>query len=224
MSSNKNFQNNFALKFSNRLQIIFSLFILICILILIIPSCSKEKKEEQEPTLSVDDSANVNTEVRKLLGDNLKIVITGNFDEDALQELVAGIELTENNNWGIKFILFEIENNQLVKKFETALLDGSFKESLVTKIKLPKFYHDLIYYDSQDYYWGSGGGEVFSYVVNFATGETYYAHLFSESRGPIELFLSKNITEPDLKKFFVSNFKKDYPNLRLASEDVSLEF
>jgi hypothetical protein len=167
---------------------------------------------------------NVNDEVKKLLGDKLKIVITGNFDEDALQEFVAGIELMNNNIWGIKFILFQVEDNKLVKKSETAALDGSFKECIVKKIKLPKYNHELIYYDSQDYYWGSGGGEVFSYLVNFASGETYYAHLFSESRGPVELFLSKNITEPDLKKFFVSNFKKDYPNLQLASEDVSLEF
>jgi hypothetical protein len=191
---------------------------------LILPSCSKEQKEEQKPTLSVADSVKVNDEIRKLHGDKLKIVISGNFDDDALQEVVAGIELIDSNIWGIKFILFQVEGNKLAKKSETAVLDGSFKECIVKKIELPKYNHDLIYYDSQDYYWGSGGGEVFSYVVNFATGETYYAHLFSESRGSVELFLSKNITEPDLKKFFISNFKKDYPNLQLASEDVSLEF
>ncbi|MCK7523555.1 MAG: hypothetical protein MZV64_40860 [Ignavibacteriales bacterium] len=54
--------------------------------------------------------------------------------------------------------------------------------------------------------------------------KTYYTHLFSESRKPAELFLSKNIADPELRKFFISNFKKDYPDLKLASEDVSLEF
>ena len=114
--------------------------------------------------------------------------------------------------------------NQLVKKYETSLLDGSFKESLVRKIKFPKFKYELIYYNSQDYFWGSGGGEVFAYIINYAKKETFYAHLFSESRKQVELFLSKNITEPDLKKFFISSFKKDYPELKFTSDDVSLEF
>ncbi len=134
------------------------------------------------------------------------------------------MELTENNVWGIKFVLLKVENNKLVKKYESDLLEGSFKESLVKKIRFPGINHDLIYYNSLDYFWGSGGGEVFAYIFDFARNETYYAHLFSESRSPVELFLSKNITAPELKNFFVSSFKKDYPNFKLASEDVSLEF
>ena len=123
-----------------------------------------------------------------------------------------------------KFILLELADNQLKKTFESELLDGSFKGCLVKKIKFPKMNYDLIYYNSQDYFWGSGGGEVFSYLINFAENKTYYTHLFSESRKPAELFLSKNITDSEIRKFFISNFKKDYPDLKLASEDVSLEF
>ena len=141
-----------------------------------------------------------------------------------LQEIAAGIELTENNNWGIKFVLLEVVDNQLKKTYETELLAGSFKGSLVKKIKFSNIKYDLIYYNSQDYFWGSGGGEVFAYVINLGDNKTYYTHLFSESRKPAELFLSKNIADPELRKFFISNFKKDYPDLKLASEDVSLEF
>ena len=194
------------------------------ILITIIPSCSDKKEGDQKLIFSLTDSVMVNTETKKLLGDKLKFVLTGNFDEDSLQEIAAGIELSENNNWGIKFVLLEIKDSQLQQTYESGLLDGSFKDCLVNKIKFPNLNYDLIYYNSQDYFWGSGGGEVFAYVINFAERETFYAHLFSESRKPAELFLSKNISENDLRKFFISNFKKDYPGLKLASEDVSLEF
>ncbi len=197
---------------------------LIVILIFIFPSCGEKKEDEQKPVFSFTDSAMVRSETKKVLGDDVKFIAVGNFDEDSLLEVAAGIEFAENNNWGIKFFLLELENNKLVNKYETALLDGSFKESFVKKIKFPKFNHELLYYNSQDYFWGSGGGEVFAYIINFASRETYYAHLFSESRRRVELFLSKNITEPDLKKFFVSAFKKDYPELNLASEDISLEY
>jgi len=198
--------------------------IIIIILISLIPSCSDKKEEVKEPSFSFNDSSMVNMETKKILGDNLKFFLTGNFDQDSLQEIAAGIELTENNNWGIKFVLLEVVDNQLKKTYESELLAGSFKGSLVKKIKFSNIKYDLIYYNSQDYFWGSGGGEVFAYVINFDDNKTYYSHLFSESRKPAELFLSKDIAEPELRKFFISNFKKDYPDLKLASEDVSLEF
>ena len=198
--------------------------VLILILIFLIPSCSDKKEEVKKLSFSFNDSSMVNIETKKVLGDNLKFFLTGNFDKDSLQEIAAGIELTENNNWGIKFVLLEVVDNQLKKIYETELLAGSFKGSLVKKIKLSNIKYDLIYYNSQDYFWGSGGGEVFAYIINLGDNKTYYTHLFSESRKPAELFLPKNITEPELRKFFISNFKKDYPDLKLASEDVSLEF
>lgn len=200
----------------------FLIFVLIFILISL-PSCST-KKQGEKPIISITDSLAVNKEAKKLLGDDLRFITTGDFAGDSLLEVAAGIEIVENNNWGIRFILLDIDDNKLVKKYETNLLDGSFKESFVQKIKLPKFDHELIYYNSQDYFWGSGGGEVFSYIIDFNKQETYYAHLFSESRRQVELFLSKNIVEPELKNFFVSVFKKDYPDLKLSSEDVTLEY
>lgn len=222
--SNKLSKFKIALPVSQRYRWTVLLFILIFVLIILIPSCSDKKGNDQKPIPLLTDSVMVKTETEKLLGDKLKFVLTGNFDEDSLQEIAAGIELTENNNWGIKFFLLEIKEGQLQKVYESELLDGSFKDCLAKKIKFPNLNYDLVYYNSQDYFWGSGGGEVFAYVINFAERETFYAHLFSESRKPAELFLSKNITEPDLRKFFISSFKKDYPGLKLASEDVSLEF
>ncbi len=192
--------------------------------VILIPSCSEKKEDVQKPIFSITDSVMVKNEVKKILGNNIKFILTGNFDSDSSQEVAAGIEVNENNNWGIKFILFEVKDNQLQKSYETGLLDGSFKESLVQKIKLPKLDYDLIYYNSQDYFWGSGGGEVFAYLINFMDKETYFAHLFSEARRPVELFLSKNMKNSDIQKFFISTFKKDYPDLKLTSQDVSLEF
>jgi len=224
LSSNKLFYFKTILHPPQKFQRASLLLIFTFVLSALIPSCSDKKEDEQKPNFSFTDSVMVNSETKKILGDKLKFILIGNFDKDSLQEIAAGIELNENNVWGIKFVLLELQDNQLVKKYETSLLDGSFKESLVKKIKFPKFKHEVIYYNSEDYFWGSGGGEVFAYIINLAENETFYAHLFSESRRPVELFLSKNITEPDLKKFFISSFKKDYPELKLTSDDVSLEF
>lgn len=193
-------------------------------LLLVFFSCGEKKEENLKPIISFSDSASVFNEAKNLFGDKLKTLLIGNFDEDTSHEAVAGIEIVEKNVWGIKFALLKIEGNTLVNKFETKILDGSFKEALVKKIKFTGFNHELVYYNSEDYFWGSGGGEVFSYIINFENQEVYYAHLFSETRRQIQLYLSDNIKNDGLRKFFISTFKKDYPELQLVSEDVTLEF
>jgi hypothetical protein len=79
-----------------------------------------------------------------------------------------------------------------------------------------------MYYNSQDYFLGSGGGEVFSYIIDFNNKKTYYAHLFSEGK-KVSLFLSVNIDIPEIKDFFTSAFKKDYPGLVLVTKDVNID-
>lgn len=187
-------------------------------------ACGEKKQNDIKPIISFSDSASVFNEAKNLFGDKLKTLLIGNFDEDTLNEAVAGIEIIDNNIWGIKFALLKIEGNTLVNKSETNLLDGSFKEALVKKIKFAGFNHELVHYSSEDYFWGSGGGEVFSYIINFSNTEVYYAHLFSQTRKQVELYLSENIKNDDLRKFFIYTFKKDYPELQLVSEDVTLEF
>lgn len=212
--------NKFNSKAERKIQ---SLYIFL-ILILTFFSCGNEKKEETKPIISFSDSVSVFNAAKKMYGDQLKTLLIGNFDEDTLMEAAAGIEISENNVWGIKFLLLEAEGNKLTSKFKTKLLDGSFKESLVKKIKFASYNNELIFYSSEDYFWGSGGGEVFSYIINFAEGEVFYAHLFSEARRQIELYLSENVSNKDIRQFFITNFKKDYPELRLVSEDVTLEY
>src|SRR3989304_5605325 len=137
LSNNKNKHENFLASAVEKRSAFF-IFIFIIILISIIPSCSDKKEGDQKLIFSLTDSVMVNTETKKLLGDKLKFVLTGNFDEDSLQEIAAGIELSENNNWGIKFVLLEINDSQLQQTYEAGLLDGSFKDCLVNKIKFQK--------------------------------------------------------------------------------------
>lgn len=200
------------------------LFLILIMVILIIPSCGEKKEDFKKQITSIKDTLQLDLETKKMFGKDLKTLLIGNFDKDTALEAIAGLEFTENNNWGIKFVLLEIENNQLSIKYQTNLLEGSFKESLVKKITLPHHNYEMVYYDSEDYFWGSGGGEVFSYIIDFNDQSTYYAHLFSEGRKHVELYLSENIRDKDLRNYFVTNFMKDYPDLRIAAEDVSLEF
>ncbi len=159
------------------------------------------------------------------LGENVKYAVRGNFDADtAATEIVAGEEIQDTLEWGIKFALLKKNSANFENKFVTNLLNGSFQKALVQKIKIAGINHELMYYNSQDFFQGSGGGEVFSYIINFKEKKTYYAHLITENEKKISLYISENIDVPAVKSFFIGKFKRDYPNLALVQKDIELQY
>lgn len=188
-------------------------------------SCSGKKSNgDTEPAVDYENPQVVLEKAKDIIGPNVRFAYKGKFDQDTVIEIAAGTETQTPKAWGIKFILLKINGAQLQTTFQTPLLSGSFKQCLVQKIKFPFFNHELIYYNSQDYFLGSGGGEVYSYIVDFDKKETFYAHLITESDKPVELYLSNNIDIPQVKDFFVSVFKRDYPSLTVVSKDVVLKY
>lgn len=184
-------------------------------------SCSK-KNEKPKPVKDYNKPEVVQQEAKKYLGNDVAFSYRGSFDSDHKVEIAAGKEITEKNFAGIKFYLLkQTDEDTFAVAFESGLLNGSFRQSLTKKIKFPQYNYELLYYNSQDYYMGSAGGEIYSYIVDFSLRNVYFAHLVVSKAGP-DLFLSSNIKDPDLKNFYISYFKKDYPNLKLLSKDVSL--
>jgi hypothetical protein len=194
---------------------------IVVLISLILFSCSKKKEEKPQPWKDYNNSQVVQAEAQKYLGNDIAFAYKGSFDEDNKVEIAAGKAIENKNFSGIKFYLIkQSDDDTFAISFESDLLNGSFRQSLTKKIKFPQYNYELLYYNSQDYYLGSGGGEIYSYIVDFSLREVYLAHLVIDEGGP-DLFLSKNIRDPELKNFYISYFKKDYPNLKLLSKDIS---
>jgi hypothetical protein len=185
-------------------------------------SCNEKERKIPENKIDINSPETVLKEAKKLLGNDTQIALSGNFDEDTTKEFAAGTEINKPDKWGIQFHLLKQKDNKLEEDFSTNLLDGSFTDAMVRKEKLGSENYDMIYYNSLDYYLGSGGGEVFAYLIDFNRRQTYYSHLFTEKGRRISLFLSENIT-PEIQKFFLGVFKKDYPNLRIVDKDIDLD-
>ena len=185
-------------------------------------SCGEKKSSPAQPFEDFNNPEVVNKEAKNVLGENMKFAYKGDFDKDTVIEIAAGTEIENKNEWGIKFYLLKLEKNKLQTVYQTNLLSGSFKESLTKKIKFPEFNYEFLYYNSQDYFLGSGGGEVFSYIIDYKNKKTFYAHLFSKGE-QMSLFLSGNIDNPEIKNFFISNFKRDYSNLKIVLKDVNID-
>jgi hypothetical protein len=190
-------------------------------LLIIIFSCSDKK--EKIPVLDFEDKTQVLDAVKKYYNSETQIARGGLFDETGKQFIAAGMEINNSEEWGIKFTFLEKSGNEFIPKYETELLDGSFKECFVDKIKFSSIDYDLIYYNSQGYFMGSSGGEIFSYIVDFENRQVYYAHLAVEAGSSISLFISENTQNKELKDFFMLTFKKDYPNLKIVEDDIVVD-
>jgi hypothetical protein len=200
------------------------MFYLIAIVIALLSfvSCNEREKKIPQNKTDLNSPEAVLNEAKKILGNDTQLAIAGNFDEDTTKEFAAGTEINKPDRWGIRFHLLKQENDSLTDVYSTDLLEGSFTDGLVRKERLTNGRYDLVYYNSLDYYLGSGGGEVFAYLIDFKSRQTYYSHLFIEKGRRISLFLSDNVT-PEVKNFFLSVFKKDYPDLRIVDKDIDMD-
>jgi hypothetical protein len=194
---------------------------LIVIALLFVFSCSEKK--EKIPQIDFENKTQVLETVQKFYSKDYQIAISGLFDEIGKQYIIAGQEVNNADTWGIKFIQLEKSGDEFKSIYETELLEGSFKESMVDKIKISSFGYDLLYYNSQGYYLGSGGGEILSYIIDFENKEVYYAHLVVESENSVSLFISEDTKNKEIVNFFTFAFKKDYPGLVIVTDDIILD-
>ena len=180
-------------------------------------------KEEKISLLDFENKFQVLDIVKKHYNKETQVAFGGLFDETGKQYIAAGYEINNSDEWGIKFEFLEKSGNEFNSKYETELLDGSFKESFVDKIQFSSIDYDLVYYNSQGYFMGSGGGEVFSYIVDFENKQVYYAHLVVEPGSSTSLFISENTQNKELINFFTLTFKKDHPTLKIVEDDIVVE-
>lgn len=186
-------------------------------------SCGKEESKEPVDNL-LDDSASVYSLAESVIGEAAAFASKGNFNTDTLDEIAAGVEIVEGDTWGLKFYLLNKVDDGYKIAYQSDVMEGSFEDALTRNIKFPNYEYELLYYNSQKYFLGSGGGEIFSYIIDFEKKQIYYAHFVSIPRKRNGLYLSSNIKDESLRSFFISNFKRDFPDLTLMTEDISLEF
>lgn len=183
---------------------------------LLISGC--KKSYEPPPHNLFENEQLVQKTAKDLIGDNVSFTTAGYFETDSVKSIVAGLEVSEKNEWGIKFYLISWVDGEFQKKFETGLLNGSFVQCLVNKIKFSDIENELVYYNSKNYFLGNASGDVYSHVIDLKKLKVYSAHLSVITEGRVTLDITENIDIPMIKTFFVSYFRRDYPNLRLVEK------
>jgi hypothetical protein len=182
-----------------------------------------DKGDDVVPRIDYENKVQMMDFSKNTLGDEVVSAFGGFFDNSPRKKIAAIMETDENINWGLKFVLLEELDGKLKINFQSKIIPGSHKESFLDKIKFPSFDYELLYYNSQGYFVGSGGGEVYAYIVDFENKEIYSAHLIAETNRPVSLFISKNTENREIKNFFMQIFKNEYPSLKIIDEDITLE-
>lgn len=194
------------------------IFLLMLSFAIVFAGC--KKSYEPPPHNLFENEQMVLKTAKDLIGESISFTTAGYFDSDSVKSIVAGTEISEKNSWGIKFYLISWIEGEFRIKYQTGLLDGSFVQCLVDKIKFSDSGSELIYYNSKSYFLGTGGGDVYSHIINLKDQKVYSAHLSVISEGRISLELSDNIDKPVIKNFFISYFRRDYPNLRVVEKAI----
>ena len=192
--------------------------LLVIIPLLLIGGC--KKSYEPPPHNLFENEQLVLKTAKDLVGENVSFTTSGHFESDTLKSIVAGVEISDKNEWGIKFYLISWIEGEFKIKYQTSILNGSFVQCLVNKIKFSDFENELIYYNSKTYFLGNASGDVYSHVIDMKKQKVYSAHLSVITEGRVSLDLSQNIDDPLLKTFFISYFRRDYPNLRLVEKAI----
>ncbi len=190
--------------------------------LLLLINCSG-KKEKPIPKFNFEDKNQVLEIVKNHFDKDISMVFIGNFDNSNQLSVVACAEKMDSINWGIKFYHLFQNNNQIENKYETEILSGSLKESMIDKIKIADKPFELIYYNSLNFFMGSGGGEIYSYIIDFNEKQLYYAHFVDDIEYPASLFISDNAKDLKLRNFIIANFKRDYPNLKIVEKEIKLD-
>jgi hypothetical protein len=192
--------------------------VLIGMVLLISSGC--KKSYEPPPHNLFENEQLVLKTAKELVGENVSFTTAGYFESDTVKSIVAGVEINEKLEMGIKFYLLSWMEGEFKIKYETGLLEGSFVQCLVNKIKFSDYDTELIYYNSKNYFIGNASGDVYSYIINMNKFKVYSAHLSVLAEGRVSLDLSQNIDDPMIKNFYISYFRRDYPNLRLVEKAI----
>ena len=188
----------------------------IMLFLIFLVSCGKK----DDKPVDYNDKRAIKNLAAQLIDKEIKFITSGNFSSEKTKSIIAGTAVSGNNQWGISFDLIEKIDDEFIVVYNTGLLEGSFDNCIVDKMKLSTFEGELIYYNSKDFYLGTGGGDVFLYIINFSKKEIYYAHLIVQQSSGVLLYLSENIEDPMIRKFFIRYFKKDYSALRIIKSDL----
>jgi hypothetical protein len=95
--------------------------LLLVVLFIVIGGC--KKSYEPPPHNLFENEQLVLKTAKDLVGENISFTTAGFFETDTVKSIVVGVEVSDGNEWGIKFYLISWMEGEFKIKYQTGLLD-----------------------------------------------------------------------------------------------------
>lgn len=200
------------------------LLIPLLLLMIFAGGCKKSSSTEEIRRSKLFPMLNNETELirygKKLYGNEIMRAISGDFNGNEVQEMAFGREIFTADTWGIIFYFCQITGDTVEQYYQTPVLEGSLTKCKLGRLRDVSAEKDLLYYDSESFYMGSGGGEIFAYLIDSDAEKIYTGHLFVIPGESLpSLYLSPNAAGKFAGKYLEGRFRRSFPGLRIVSED-----
>jgi hypothetical protein len=197
----------------------FKLFYALCFLVIVMFSgCGKNDKNQEQPVSFKTEDERIVEFVNNTYHCKEAKVLKGVYKPN--YELFAVVyEINSGTDFGIKFMLAHIHADSVIVDYNSNLVDGAVNQSVFERVNVTGKGYDLVYYSSSDYFMGSGGGEVFTYVIDFNEPSLAYGHLYISGEGAPKFYIPSTVEDKSIREFLIRRIKSDFSDIKPVSQD-----
>lgn len=193
-------------------------------MLIFIVGCGEKKKSDPEAVQNESsNSSSVLTQIQKEILPEARELVSGEFLPGDNTLLAVLCEVNTATEWGVRINILKADNSKFLHYYTTSTLEGAFDQGIFQSVRFPETEYDMLIYDTEDYFLGTSGGEVFYYVIDPLEKRTFYSHLVIKSADTPQLFVQPEISSTVIRNFIINKFRSDYPELVISSSDIVIE-
>lgn len=216
--------NYYQLSNPARRLLFFSFLIFLCS----VYSCNEnkvDKQTEQEigDSLSVSRITFIKSRTAVKLNAKALGVLFGNFTDSTklICAILLKMESKDLKNLSIAFVDTSLINSENFVLYVTDPLEGDPENTELTSVLLTDSPHPLVYFNTGDFLMGTGGGEVYHYLIDAAKKQIYPAHFIADKANGFGLFLPLISRAAEIREFFHTRVSKQFSPLSTLKRDIS---
>jgi hypothetical protein len=183
----------------------------------------RQKQSAPENSPAADPGISVDSLLARQFSVTAFRKLQGHFISTDKDEYAVLFESKLGHDIGVAVSVCTISQNAVAVEYSSPVVDGALKQATFQQVVLPGVSDTALYYDSGDFFMGSGSGEVYVYVIFPKTNTIVKGHLFLTGEAPPRLFVPESTTATAVRTYIFNKFKDQYPGLKFAQKDITID-
>lgn len=183
----------------------------------------KQKQDAPETAAPVQNVSAIDALLGAKLNASNFVKVQGHFLTMDGEEYAVLRDAKNGRDVGIIISICSVKQGTVTINYETPIVDGAVKHSIFQKVNVPGVTDTLLYYDSGDFFMGSGSGELYAYIIQPKEVSFLKAHLFIDGDTPPKVFIPDTPKTKVLRGYLFNKLRDQFPGLKFAAKDVSID-